>query len=580
VVGQEHITTTLQNSIRTGRIHHAYLFSGPRGVGKTTTARIYARALNCYEPIDIEPCNKCASCEAILTSRSMDVIEIDGASNNSVDDIRKLRENSKYPPVAGKYKMYIIDEVHMLSTSAFNALLKTLEEPPPHLIFVFATTESHKVPATILSRCQRFDFRRMDIQSIAKQLSFIAGKENIEIDEDALVGIAKKADGSMRDGQSIFDQVLAFCGKKIKYSDMANALHLIDQEFFFRITGTIRDKNLNEMFNIAREVVSKGYDLQECLGGLLEHVRNLLTIKVAGNSDFIESSSSFTEKYKQEAVAFTKTDLIRFMNLIASTEQALKFAPQPRVRFELALVQLADMDSSVNITELIEEIRDLKKNGLTNSGSVEPYRPKPIAEKQSYQEKEATSSYKPAVQEEPSEEDDGTSDYVTSGYSDITKESIAGGWQTFLRQYADGKHGLYMLGQTEMVKPIFFNGEIVLRTDSEFTSDNINKKKKIIKDYLKVFYGGDVDIKILKDSDPNYTPENGLEADYSSEDIKDSDEYDPEPTQGDKRIEEIVAEEAELAKKSKEVTVVVTTEDLTPVEETIVQLFSAVEVSG
>jgi DNA polymerase-3 subunit gamma/tau len=238
VIGQEHITTTLRNAIHTGRIHHAYLFCGPRGVGKTTTARILARAVNCLDPHDNEPCNVCSSCKAILENKSLDIIEIDGASNNSVDDVRKLRENAKYPALDGKYRLYIIDEVHMLTTSAFNALLKILEEPPSHLLFVFATTEPHKVPATILSRCQRFEFKRMKNADIIKQISIIAEKDGLVIDDEAMLTIARKADGSMRDAESLLDQIVAFCGKTINYTEMADALHLIDTEFFFRICNS------------------------------------------------------------------------------------------------------------------------------------------------------------------------------------------------------------------------------------------------------------------------------------------------------------------------------------------------------
>ncbi|MBX3043395.1 MAG: DNA polymerase III subunit gamma/tau [Candidatus Kapabacteria bacterium] len=370
VVGQEHITQTLKNAVLKNRIHHAYLFSGPRGVGKTTTARILSRSINCLNPQDAEPCNDCDNCRAVMEGRSMDVIEIDGASNNSVDDIRKLRENSKYPPSNGRYKMYIIDEVHMLSNAAFNALLKTLEEPPPHLMFVFATTEVHKVLPTITSRCQRFDFRRMEIEDITGQLAYIAEKEGITIDEESLVTIAKKGDGSMRDSQSIFDQVISFCGKNIIYSELADALHLIDEEFFFSITNAVKTKDTAAIFELVGQVVRKGYDFQETLQGLLEHLRNLTAVKVTGDSSILETSSQMRAKYLTNSADFAKLDLIRMMNHIAQAEQSLKFTPQPRIRFELALLQLAHIDSTVDIAELISELKVVKKTGLKNTGTL------------------------------------------------------------------------------------------------------------------------------------------------------------------------------------------------------------------
>ncbi|MCS6807554.1 MAG: DNA polymerase III subunit gamma/tau [Bacteroidota bacterium] len=362
VVGQEHVCRTLRNAVQSHRVHHAYIFNGPRGVGKTTTARILAKAVNCESLTeDSEPCNRCSSCIEISSGRSLDVIEIDGASNNSVDDIRKLRENVKYPPIKGKYKLYIIDEVHMLSTSAFNALLKTLEEPPRHLIFVFATTEPHKVPATILSRCQRFDFRRMQIDDVSTQLRYIAEQEGIHIDDESLTVIAKKSDGSMRDAQSIFDQVVAFCGHHVEYARVNEALNLIDGELYFTLGRAIRNHDVASVLNIVREIFLRGYDMQECLHGLAEHFRNILTVLATGSSALIEASKVHRQQYAEEAQYFTQADVLQYMTIIMNTDQALRFAPQPRLRFEFALVEMAKLDAAVQISELLAELAEIKK---------------------------------------------------------------------------------------------------------------------------------------------------------------------------------------------------------------------------
>ncbi|MBL0333317.1 MAG: DNA polymerase III subunit gamma/tau [Chlorobi bacterium] len=347
VLGQEHITQTLINAIISGRLHHAYLFNGPRGVGKTTTARILAKALNCLNPSENkEPCNKCDSCTQILEGRSMDVVEIDGASNNSVDDIRKLRENARYPPISGKFKLYIIDEVHMLSTSAFNALLKTLEEPPKHLIFIFATTEPHKLPATILSRCQI-------------------------IDDDSLIIIARKADGSMRDSQSIFDQVVAFCGLDIKFDKVNSALSIIDQGFYFRVTDMINSKSTSQAFEIVSDIIISGYDIQEFLIGLSEHFRNFLTVIINSNSKLIEAARSYIEKYESDSNLFQQGDIIRSLQLTLQAQQNIKFASQPRLRLELLLTQLATMDSVLKIEELISIITNANSfEGIEDSLNV------------------------------------------------------------------------------------------------------------------------------------------------------------------------------------------------------------------
>ncbi|MFN8360739.1 MAG: DNA polymerase III subunit gamma/tau [Candidatus Kapaibacterium sp.] len=502
VVGQDHISTTLRNAILSKRVHHAYLFTGPRGVGKTTSARILAKALNCQNPQEnAEPCGECASCLDVVSGRSIDVIEIDGASNNSVEDVRKLRENAKYPPVTGNYKMYIIDEVHMLSTSAFNALLKTLEEPPPHLVFVFATTEIHKVPATILSRCQRFDFRRMEIESIVGQLKFIADKENVTIDEESLIAIAKKADGSMRDSQSIFDQVLAFCGMNIHYADVTNALHLIDADFFFMISHAIRDHNVAAMFEIARQVMTKGYEVHECLQGLLEHFRNILTILATGNAKLIETSAMFLERYEKEAAHFTQSEVLRLMNIITSTEQALKFSPQPRIRFELALAQMATLDATVEISELLTELKQLQASGggasavrPMNAPVRPPVAAPPPAAKQAFpmsQPFEPRQSNVAAAP--PSPVDNSSASSPLPSGSVAGAEHLQAGWAQFVSQIAN-KGVQIILGQSST--PQFFNGEILLHIQQKFAADSITAQKSELNEQLVRFYGANVQLRI------------------------------------------------------------------------------------
>lgn len=367
VLGQEHVTKTLENAIKSERLANAYLFSGPRGVGKTTIARILAKSINCETGRTITPCNECNSCVEIAESRSLDVFEIDGASNRGIDEVRNLRENLRYAPNKGKYKIYIIDEVHMLTVEAFNALLKTLEEPPKNVLFIFATTEPHKVPATISSRCQRFTFKRLPIKKIIQQLETICKEENIEIDAEALQLIAAKADGSMRDSQSILDQAFSFAGHRIEYHQLLELLGIIDTEFFFELTDCIRNKDTKGILGLVERIFVEGYDVGEFLVNATEHFRNILVAKVTQKSTALYVSENVARRYLKEAEYFSEEDILRYIKIATDTEYAIKRSSNPRLKFEFALLKMVKMDSSVSLGQLLEKLETLQPNATMNS---------------------------------------------------------------------------------------------------------------------------------------------------------------------------------------------------------------------
>lgn len=374
VKGQDHIITTLQNQIRANRIGHAYLFCGTRGTGKTTVAKIFARAVNCEHPVEGSPCGECAMCRSIAAGTSMNVIEIDAASNNGVDSIREIREEVTYRPTEGRYKVYIIDEVHMLSIGAFNALLKTLEEPPEYVIFILATTEIHKIPVTILSRCQHYDFKRISIETITGRMKELMDTEKVEVEDRALTYIAKAADGSMRDALSLLDQCIAFyLGQRLTYDNVLEVLGAVDTDVFSRLLRKILERDVAGVLDIVEDLVMMGRELTQLASDFTWYLRNLLLLKTSDNiEDVLDVSTENMAQLKEEAQMIETDMLFRYIRIFSELSGQLKYSTQKRVMLEVALIKMCvpametDQDSVLDRIRAVEEKQEELARGLEN----------------------------------------------------------------------------------------------------------------------------------------------------------------------------------------------------------------------
>ncbi len=414
VIGQDHVVRTLQNAIRQGRIAHALVFSGPRGIGKTSVARILAKALNCENGPAETPCNVCTNCREITDGVSMDVREIDGASNRGIDEIRELRENVKFAPLSCRYKVYIIDEVHMLTKEAFNALLKTIEEPPPHVVFMFATTEIHKVPATILSRCQRHDLRRMSLRQIADALRKIALAEGIEISDTGLTWIADGAEGSMRDAQSIFDQVISYAGSVIQDSDVETLLGFTDRKLLYDLSRAVLGRDGKAALAVLEEAYYGGLDMKQFYQMLLRHFMNLLLARtVAKGEGLIDLPDHEVAQLKEQAGSASDETLRRLLDILMAEDEEVRRSQNPRLVMEYTLIKMASLEPLIPVDELLKKVEGIERRLLAGTAPARSSAP--------HRAPSATAEKKPAEAKTPAP---GTAqrDHSWEGFKDFVKK--------------------------------------------------------------------------------------------------------------------------------------------------------------
>jgi len=479
IVGQEHVCETLKNAIASGKVAHAYLFSGPRGIGKTTTARILAKALNCKEGPTAQPCNKCTSCVEIARGSSIDVLEIDGASNRGIDEIRALRENVKFAPVSSRYKIYIIDEAHQITHDAFNALLKTLEEPPRHIIFMLATTQPERIPPTILSRCQRFSFKLIPQKKIFDRLNYIVGKEKLKIEKEALNLIAYRGEGSLRDAQSLLDQVISYAGnKKIGLEETNFILGVLPFERLVEFSDLIAEHKAREILSLIDEITESGYNLHQFIKDLRQHFRNMLLIKVAGeDTKILQLPDKHLEILLKKGGQFTEEGLVRIIDLLSKTYESMKWSEQPRLVIEVDMFRLCQ--PYIPIGEVIERIGRLEKSLTLEEKKEEPPKKK----------------YVPEVEKTPPKIKEKEEPYAEK-VSQI--QEIRERWEEVLesvRKLDIPLHSCLLEGL-----PVRMEGGllyIVFPKNYSFHKDRVEKKSNIVEQALQGILGKEVKIKCI-----------------------------------------------------------------------------------
>ncbi|HWB64955.1 MAG TPA: DNA polymerase III subunit gamma/tau [Chitinophagales bacterium] len=522
MVGQEQVATTLKNAIRTGQLAHSFLFCGPRGVGKTTAARILAKTINCENITpDFEACGKCQSCISFQQNASFNIHELDAASNNSVDDIRALVDQVRFPPQSGKYKIYIIDEVHMLSAGAFNAFLKTLEEPPPYCKFILATTEKHKILPTILSRCQIFDFKRISVETIVNHLRHICEVEKIDAEEDALHIIAQKADGGMRDALSMFDRLSGYAGGKLTYASVLENLNVLDYDYFFKVTDALLTENLSEALKLLDEVLKKGFEGDDFILGLCEHLRNLLFCKDNATVKMLEVSDSLRSRYAAQAILALPDFLVNCLNLGNQCDVQYRTSKNKRLTVELALIKMCYVNAAISLEPAKKKVTSeppAEKQQSVNAGLPEaPSKntqaaAQPVANQQSANKqpvilpktkKLLTADSidevdKPAVGVNPEEE-------IYSGeVLVLNQENITRLWAEYAANVPDEKKGLKMV--FDFCKPVLDENvlnHVVVTAGSDVQLTRLSEFKPGMQRFLSQRTGVDIELEIVVDKEAN-----------------------------------------------------------------------------
>lgn len=481
VVGQSSITETLKNAIRNKHLAQAFLFCGPRGVGKTTTARILAKTVNCSNiTADVEPCNQCESCVSFNTSHSLNIFELDAASNNKVEDIHNLLEQVRYAPHSGKYKIYIIDEVHMLTQSAFNAFLKTLEEPPSYAIFILATTEKHKILPTIISRCQIFDFNRISVNDIIARLETIAEKENITTEHEALHIIAQKADGALRDALTIFDQIVSFSGSSVTYKDVITNLNVLDIEYYFRMTDSLLEKNISESLLIFDELLQDGFDGHQFINGLSSHFRNLLVCKDAASVQLLEVSQPVKDRYFVQSKKMEVSLLLDYLSITNKCDVEYKMVRSQRLHVELALMKMCSMRGEVKMKAQEPKAEPVKIKPAEVPASV-------VAEPKKTVSSPSVSSPIPSIKDALNKPKDKKAEAAAAPAPDKKKvddDELKKVWEVYAGQSArSGDQGFYSL--ISKSKPVADDCDVIIQIENAVEENKIKAVSSDLQVYLR-----------------------------------------------------------------------------------------------